>query len=171
MVSAYAFRGIFQRLSQFCGYGTDTSFRNCFWDFQIRERHLAPVKAAGIFEECGITAPSDPGDDVLYDGNYARILLITMAQKRLELRGKTWGAGIKPSEFYFLFAHNAILSSSGWIRSCFIFMAALLTMTRELISAMVSSGTRPFAFKVVPVSIKSTIRSASPRTGASSMEP
>ena len=50
-------------------------------------------------------------------------------------------------------------------------MDALLTTRRELMSAMCSSGTRPFALRVLPVSTRSTMRSASPTSGASSIEP
>jgi hypothetical protein len=51
------------------------------------------------------------------------------------------------------------------------FIAALFTTRRELISAMVSMGSRPLARSVLPVSTMSTIRSASPSTGASSIAP
>ena len=56
-------------------------------------------------------------------------------------------------------------------RVCFIFIDALLTIRRELMWVIVSSSTNPLASKVPPVSTRSTILSASPVRGASSIEP
>ena len=65
--------------------------------------------------------------------------------------------------------------SSDWTSaltfSCFIFIEALLTTRRELTAQISSTGSSPFARRVLPVSTRSTIRSASPTSGASSMEP
>ncbi|MNJ81787.1 hypothetical protein D3C77_807740 [compost metagenome] len=57
------------------------------------------------------------------------------------------------------------------MRACCIFIDALLTISRELIVAISSWGSRPLARKVLPVSTTSMILSASPTRGASSMEP
>ena len=47
-------------------------------------------------------------------------------------------------------------------------MLAVFTMSRALMGATVSIGTRPLAFNVAPVSTMSTMASASPKMGASS---
>jgi hypothetical protein len=48
---------------------------------------------------------------------------------------------------------------------------AWLTTRRELIGAISSTATRLFAFSVPPVLTRSTMASASPTSGASSIEP
>src|SRR5205823_4490976 len=49
--------------------------------------------------------------------------------------------------------------------------AAWLTTSREEICMISSTSTRLFAFKVLPVATRSTIASARPVSGASSIEP
>jgi hypothetical protein len=46
-----------------------------------------------------------------------------------------------------------------------------LTISRALIGMIVSTSTRSFAASVLPVDTRSTIASASPDSGASSMDP
>src|SRR5262249_1745083 len=53
----------------------------------------------------------------------------------------------------------------------FSFRLALLTTTRAVDCAMHSTSMRPCAFSVLPVSTRSTIRSARPTKGANSIEP
>jgi hypothetical protein len=48
---------------------------------------------------------------------------------------------------------------------------AWFTMSRAEIGAISSTGFSPFAFSVLPVLTRSTIASASPTSGASSIEP
>ncbi|MNP58424.1 hypothetical protein D3C76_1533370 [compost metagenome] len=63
------------------------------------------------------------------------------------------------------------MSINAWIRACCIFIDALLTISRELMAAMKSCGSRPLALSVLPVSTTSMILSARPISGASSIEP
>src|SRR5215208_2844224 len=57
------------------------------------------------------------------------------------------------------------------IASCLSLSAAWLTTSRELMSMMRSTSTRLFALSVPPVDTRSTIASAKPVSGASSMLP
>ncbi|MNU07657.1 hypothetical protein D3C72_2533500 [compost metagenome] len=63
------------------------------------------------------------------------------------------------------------MSISSWMRACCIFIEALLTISRELMWAISSWASRPLARNVLPVSTTSMILSASPTSGANSIEP
>ena len=52
-----------------------------------------------------------------------------------------------------------------------VFQAVRLTASREVMSAICSISTRPFAFRVAPLETRSTMRWLSPSTGASSIAP
>jgi hypothetical protein len=55
--------------------------------------------------------------------------------------------------------------------ACLSLSAAWLTTRRELMSMMRSTSTRWLALRVLPVDTRSTMASASPVSGASSMLP
>src|SRR3569623_1877786 len=67
--------------------------------------------------------------------------------------------------------YTLTLPTKALTRASFFFIEALVTMSCELTSAMCSSGASPFALSVLPVSTRSTMRSASPTLSASSIEP
>ncbi len=60
---------------------------------------------------------------------------------------------------------------SGRRRACLSLRAAWLTTRRELMSMMRSTSTRWLALSVFPVDTRSTMASARPVSGASSMLP
>src|SRR5690606_23784956 len=62
-------------------------------------------------------------------------------------------------------------SRIGWISSRLVFSEAWLTTRRELIDMISSTSSRSFARSVAPEDTRSTIASARPTSGASSIEP
>src|SRR5690606_20222408 len=65
----------------------------------------------------------------------------------------------------------SIASRIGWICACRVFMLARLTIRRLEMWQISSVGSSPSARRVLPVSTISTMRSARPTNGASSIAP
>src|SRR5690606_20340236 len=107
----------------------------------------------------------------------AGIVSALESEQRIERRQKLRLARIEPPDpnvtrgFTIHRTAPAKASRTGWMRVRFSLSEAWLTIRRELMGMISSTSTRLFAFRVPPLETRSTIASASPTSGASSIEP
>src|SRR5690606_7416414 len=143
-------------------------------DFQfVRGLRADAVETRGVFEHRGIAARLDVGQYRCNGDGDLRILRRLEGQQFGEPRVEIGLGGGQPAHDQPAGAETARekASISGWIIARLTFSAAWLTTRRELTGAISSTATRLLAFSVPPVLTRSTMASARPTSGASSIDP
>src|SRR5690606_13190893 len=138
-----------------------------------------PVEAPRELEQRLVAAPAHVRDDPLHRAHDAGILLRLPRQQpgkpRLEAGlGRIQAVDGRGAARHGVASWAAARSNaaiSGAIAACRILSAAWFTIRRAEIGMISSTSTRLFARSVPPVETTSTMASASPTSGASSIEP
>src|SRR5690606_31351142 len=148
-------------------------------------RRVDTVEAPRVFEHCLVAARANVGDDAR-DRLLDRLVLRGLVgEQRGQARGEIGGSTVEPcgqpdghgdaspspAASAERRAARASASSSGSSLAARVFSAAWLTMSRAEIGMISSTSTSWFARSVPPVLTRSTIASARPTSGASSIEP
>src|SRR5262249_16295506 len=115
-------------------------------------------------------ARADVGDDRAHRRLDAAILRRRVARESIELRIEAGAPGRKPAQLHFAAAF-AKASISGCRAARLVLSAAWFTMRRADTGMISSTASRSFAFSVWPVETRSTMASARPTSGASSIDP
>src|SRR5918994_746460 len=128
------------------------------------------VELPGVRPHRGVAALSHVGEDPAHRFLHRRILRGRVAREVRELRVKGPVPSGEPAQF-----HRALAFAKASINGCsaarLVLSAAWLTIRRADTGMISSTATRPFALSVLPVDTRSTMASASPTSGASSIEP
>src|ERR1700694_1058291 len=152
---------------------------------------LDAVEQGRIFEHGGVAAGPHIDDDISDRGVDRLVLGSVNRRQSPKRRGKVRGRRIETAHFSHggqallralaalgvsavpgaLGALRAIASSSGWSESRLSLSDAGLTINRALIAIISSTATRSLALSVLPLLTRSTMASASPTSGASSIDP
>ena len=142
---------------------------------EIREalrRHS--IETARVLQHCRVSVAAHRGDDLAHRRIDFRIdlgggrkqgleTLREIASRRAKPRHGVSGIHERPATS--LITAYRMRSTSEEIRRWESFMAALFTISRELITAISSRTTSPFAASVAPESTRSTMQSARPTAG------
>src|SRR5690606_15487042 len=175
VVAAHAVGRLAQRLALLHRQAVERGAQLRMRQFELRHaRHVEAVEAARVFDHRRVTRGAHGGEDVGDGVVDTRVGTALEGQQRVEFGEETRLAGIHAADdhaFSLLPMAPAKASSIGWMRSCLSFSEAWLTTRRELMSRMCSTSTSPLARSVPPVDTRSTMASASPTSGASSIEP
>src|SRR3954467_8692807 len=140
-------------------------------NFELAERASAyAVETMRILEHRGVAAGAHFGDDRAHRCLYAAVLRDLVARERRERGIEAGGPGRKPAQLHFP-AALANASMSGCSAARLVLSAAWLTIRRAETGVISSTGTKSFALRVFPVDTRSTMASASPTSGASSIDP
>src|SRR3954468_21688536 len=140
-------------------------------NLELREGASAyAVKTLRILEHRGVAAGAHFGDDLAHRSLDPAVLRRLIAREGLERGIEAGGPGRKPAQLHFP-AALANASMSGCSAARLVLSAAWLTMRRAETGVISSTGTRSFALRVCPVETRSTMASASPTSGASSIDP
>ena len=192
VVGADALGGEFQSVSLRCVQCIECRAQTSIFHSQSRSiRGVESIESPRVFEERRVAARPNVLDYFADDLLDAGVALLVGIQKLAEvffeipiIGGEpphvAHGAGARSAPELPAFTTAsatalatalARLSMIAFMGACFIFMEALLAIKRELMAHTSSTSTKPLAASVPPVSTTSTMQSARPTTGASSMEP
>mmetsp|Transcript_29288 Transcript_29288/g.53048 ORF Transcript_29288/g.53048 Transcript_29288/m.53048 type:complete len:339 (-) Transcript_29288:252-1268(-) len=132
---------------------------------------VQPVEALGVVQHGGITAGPHIGQDLGDAALYGGVGLGRPMAQALELGVEVGGGGRELADQGHVETALAKASISGRRVSRLSFSAAWLTTRRDEMSMICSTSTSLLARSVPPVETRSTMASARPVSGASSIEP
>src|ERR1700682_2030319 len=161
---------------------------------QLQRGHrgrLDAVEQGRVLEYGGVAARPHVGDDISDRGVDRLVMSGVNRRQSRKRRGKVRGRRIETAHFSHegqallralaalgasavpgaLGALRAMASSNGWSESRLSLSDAGLTINRALIAMISSTATRSLALSVLPLLTRSTMASASPTSGASSIDP
>src|SRR2546421_2432346 len=131
---------------------------------------LARIEAPAVFDERRIAAPLHIGEDVLHGVPDGRVPTRLVARQRRKLGVESGRAGGKAAQRHAR-AALAKASMSGCNRARLVLSAAWFTIRRADTGMISSTATKSLSRSVRPLDTRSTMASARPVSGASSIEP
>src|SRR5258706_9051081 len=175
MESSNPLGGTLQSAGLWSGQAAQRRSEILFANLELRDRACPhAVKAARVGKHRRITALAHIRDDRAHHALNRRFAGHLVEGQRCKLRVKTGLARGKAAQFHAVFPRRAATmkeSMTGCSSARRVFRAAWLTTRRADTGMISSTGTSLLARSVLPLDTRSTIASASPSSGASSIEP
>src|SRR5688572_350937 len=168
--TAYALLRRFERLARHGGHRQQGFLLPLAGNLQLRNGAGARiVKPMRILQERGIPSLAHCAQNVGHHGFHGRVRGRVVAGERRQRgiearRGRRQATQLHSAAW-------AKASISGWSAARLVLSAAWLTISRADTRMMSSTASRSFALSVLPVETRSTMASARPTSGASSIDP